>query len=122
MAVVRIQIAGRMYEIACDDGQEDHLRLLADEVNERVCTLIRNMGTNPGEVMALLLSSLTMADELLESKKGNSNQVYEAIAQTSEEERRENERRMAEMESAMARTLNEVASRIEAIAQQIEIS
>lgn len=122
MAVVRIQIASRMYDIACDDGQEGHLRLLADEVNERVCKLVKGMGSNPGEVMALLLTSLTMADELLEGRKGSSNQIYEAIAQASDDERREHERRMIEMETAMARTLNQIAHRIEVIAEQIEIS
>ena len=65
MAVVRVQINGRIYDIACDDGQEDHLRLLADEVDERVRALLGSASGSTGEIMALLLTSLTMADELL---------------------------------------------------------
>ena len=125
MAVVRIQICGRPYEVACEDGQEEHLRVLADEVDERSIQLVRSMGGNPGETMSLLLTALMMADELLETRKNGVNPVknteYEAILRADEEELRRREQRMAEMEASMARTLDEVANRIEAIAQQIEM-
>ncbi len=69
MAIVHIRVNGRDYDIACDDGQEEQLRLLADEVDDRVRALVFSMGNHPGEAMALLLASLTMADEIIENKK-----------------------------------------------------
>ena len=120
MAVVRVQINGRIYDIACDDGQEDHLRLLADEVDDRVRALLGAAGSSTGEIMALLLTSLTMADELLEHKKAG-HATAQPVYQANDEEKRQYEQHLQEMESSMARTLNEIAHRIEAIAQQIEI-
>ena len=121
MAVVRIQINGRIYEIACDDGQEEHLRLLADEVDERVRGIARAGVT--GEIMALLLASITMADELLEHKNTTGGAPTQSVAQASAH-KAELERAQAhihEMETSVARTLDEIAGRIEAIAQRIEI-
>lgn len=126
MAVVRIRINGREYDLACDDGQEEHLRHLAEEVDGRVRAL--GMGTlnNPGEVMCLLLASLTMADELLETRgRTAAPQDHAAeqarIAAQQERERAAHERQLAEMEMAMAATLDDIAVRIEKIAEQIEI-
>lgn len=121
MAIVRIQINGKEYDIACDDGQEEHLRLLADDVDERVRALIMGAGVNPGEVMSLLLTSLTMSDEILENKKLLQQHNEPADDRTSAAERLRQERRIVEMEAAMATTLDDVAKRIEKIAEQIEI-
>lgn len=40
MTAVTIKVGGRDYRIACDDGQEEHLRFLADEVDERLQSLL----------------------------------------------------------------------------------
>ena len=44
MAIVDIDINGRSYQIACDDGQEDHLRELSVKVNQIVKNLVASMG------------------------------------------------------------------------------
>ena len=36
MAVVEVQINQRMYQVACDDGQEEHLIKLAGDIDQRV--------------------------------------------------------------------------------------
>ena len=79
--------------------------------------LIFSMGSNPGEGMGLLMVALTMADELIENKK----QIDYLGAQADQEKQIVNENRMLEMEAAMAVTLEEIALRIEKIADQIEI-
>ena len=71
MTAVTIKVGGRDYRVACDDGQEDHLQFLADEVDDRVQSLLFGMGNNPGEGMTLLMAALTMADELAELKREN---------------------------------------------------
>lgn len=124
MAIVHIRINDRDYDIACDDGQEEQLRILADDIDDRVRSLVFNMGTNPGEAMALLLASLTMADEIAENKR-----EIDAIGREVRQLRRiaeQNanaigEEQLVEMENAMAHTLNEVAARIEKIAEHVEM-
>ncbi len=125
MATVQIRINSRDYDVACDDGQEDHLRRLADEVDGRIKALIKAMGTNPGESYALMLTALTMADEVLENKKETAKigiEVKRLGAMVNDDKKLEQEGRMLEIENAMAVTLEEIALRIEKIAQQIEVS
>jgi cell division protein ZapA len=124
MALVNLRIHGRPYEVACDDGQEDHLRLLADEIDERVRALVRGMGAHPGESMALLLAALTMADEIIENKRENyeiAAEVQRLASLVNDDTRRGQEGRMVEIEQAMATTLEEIALRIEKIADQVEM-
>ena len=125
MAIVHIRINNRDYDIACDDGQEEHLRLLADEVDDRIRSLIFGMGANPGEGMALMLTALTLTDELFESKKEIqklANEIKHMGAFVDDDKKAAQETRMMELEAAMAVTLEEIAMRIEKIAEQIEIN
>lgn len=124
MSIVHIRINGREYDVACDDGQEEHLRLLADEVDDRVRSLLYGMGSNPGENMALLLTALMMADEAIENKreiKEIAAEVEQMKALVNDDKKTVQEDRMAEIETAMAVTLEEIALRIEKIARQIEV-
>lgn len=68
MAVTTVQIHGRPYEIACDDGQEDQLVGLAQEIDDHVCMLARSM-PHAKESMLLVLTSLTFADEMREMRR-----------------------------------------------------
>lgn len=128
MSVVTITINGRDYQIACDDGQETDLRFLAEEVNSRVVSLVSRMGANPGEFMALLLSALTMADELIENKKQlekyavEMRKIQSMTGMASRARANAGDTRLVEMEAAMAATLNDIALRIEKIADRIEIA
>jgi len=125
MAIVQIRINCRHYDVACDDGQEAHLRGLAEEVDSRARALVKAMGANPGEGMALILTALTMADELIENKKENrkiATEVQRLAALVNEDKKLEQDDRMMEIENAMAVTLEEIALRIEKIAETIEVS
>lgn len=128
MSIVTIRIHGREYQIACDDGQEADLRFLAEEVDRRVQALVSRMGGSPGEFMALLLASLTMADELIENKRqcekyANEMRKIQAMTGMAGRARAQaGDARLAEMEAAMAATLNDIAARIEKMADKIEIA
>jgi cell division protein ZapA len=123
MAVVHIRVNGQEYDIACDNGQEDHLRFLADEVDDRIRSLSFGRSKNPGESMSLLMAALMMADEILENRKemreiaGETNRL---AALAAENNRPAQANRMLEIESAMATTLEEIALKIEKIADRIE--
>ena len=126
MASVAIKINGREDRVACDDGQEDHLRLLADDVDERVQLLSFQMGGNLSETMGLLMAALMLSDELIENKKeteGLLGEYKRLKAQFEQEKMRGNgDARLAQVENAMAETLEEIALRIEKIADKIEIA
>lgn len=124
MAIVQVRINGRHHDVACDDGQEEHLRFLADEVDERVRRLVRSMGGAVTEPMAFLLTALTMADEIIEYRRENhevAREVQRLAQLVNDDQKLQQEGRMVEIEHAMAVTLEEIASRIEKIADQIEI-
>jgi cell division protein ZapA len=66
---VDININGRLYAVACDEGQEGRVRELAGIVDSRVRQLT---GPGPvggvGETQILVLAGLMLADELSETK------------------------------------------------------
>jgi cell division protein ZapA len=66
MAQVDIDINGRSYSIACDDGQEEHLSELGGVVNDKVASLIASAG-QIGDTRLLLMASLLIADDLADS-------------------------------------------------------
>lgn len=66
MAQVNIQVNGRDYLIACEDGEEKHLQFLADYINRQVDGLVESVG-QVGEARLLLMASLLVADELMET-------------------------------------------------------
>ena len=66
MPQVEIAINGRRYQIACDEGQEEHLARLGRQVDERVRGLVASVG-QVGERRLLVMASLLIADELSEA-------------------------------------------------------
>lgn len=124
MAVVPIRINGKEYHVACDDGQEEHLRNLSFDLDERANQLAYQMGGNPGEVMSMLLAGLMLVDEVLESKKEIERLTKEvkALTKVAGQLRQQTDpARAADLEHAMLDTLSELAMRIEKMAEQVEI-
>lgn len=70
MAEVTLSIAGRNYAISCRDGEEPHLRTLAERV-DRKATEARSAVGDTSEPRLLLLSALLLADELHEAGSGS---------------------------------------------------
>ena len=68
MAQVSVTINGRIYDIACDDGQEEHVAGLASYVDDRVAELARSIG-QVGDARLLVMASLLIADELVEAAR-----------------------------------------------------
>ena len=66
MPQVDVTINGRHYQIACDDGQEEHLSRLAGYVDDRVQELVAAVG-QVGDTRLLVMTSLLVADELSEA-------------------------------------------------------
>jgi cell division protein ZapA len=62
MPLVNVMVNSRAYTIACDDGEEDHLRELATHVDDKVKELLGSVG-QVGETRLLLMAALLIADE-----------------------------------------------------------
>ncbi|MFW0777525.1 MAG: cell division protein ZapA [Rickettsiales bacterium] len=124
LSIVTIKINGKDYQVACGDGEEERLHMLANEVDERLQSIVFPMKNKPNEAMSLLLTNLLMADELSEKQKEIEEIQQEskkAIARASvKRDSGEADARIAEMENAMAATMNEIAARLEKITDEIE--
>lgn len=107
MGQVDITINGRSYEIACDDGQEDHVRQLGDYVDRRVQELIGTVG-QVGDSRLLVMSSLLVADELSEA--------YAALEQRPPD----SESPESQATDALAEAIETLAQRVESIAANLE--
>lgn len=110
MAQVSVTINGRAYQIACDDGQEEHLRQLAGYIDRRVAELVAAMG-QIGDMRLLVMVSLLIADELSEVTR-----QLDDSRKTSEDARSTASKADAQAASA----LESVAARIEDIAARLE--
>ena len=63
MAVVDVTVNGRSYQLACDDGEEEHLANLAEYFDQRVAELTGSIG-QVGETRLMLMAGLLVADDL----------------------------------------------------------
>ena len=68
MANVNITFNGKEFLLSCDDGQEEHLIELAEQLNNRFAGLKSQLG-NIGENKLLLITSIKIMDEYFETKK-----------------------------------------------------
>jgi cell division protein ZapA len=62
MPLVNVMVNGRAYTIACDDGEEGHLKELAAQVDAKAREVLASVG-QVGEVRMLLMAALLIADE-----------------------------------------------------------
>lgn len=65
MPELSVVVNGRTYEIVCGEGQEDHVAALADDIDRRVEDLVSVLG-QAGEGRLLLMAGLLISDELAE--------------------------------------------------------
>lgn len=68
MAQVDIRVNGHDYRITCDDGQEERLQGLAAFFDGYVSELADELG-QIGDARLMLLSALTLCDELFELRE-----------------------------------------------------
>ena len=68
MANVNIKFNGKDFLLSCEDGQEEHLGELSQNLSEKFNQLKSKLG-NLGESKLLLITSITLMDEYFETKK-----------------------------------------------------
>ena len=68
MANVNIKFNGKDFLLSCENGQEEHLEELSQNLSEKFNQLKSKLG-NLGENKLLLITSITLMDEYFETKK-----------------------------------------------------
>ncbi len=113
MAQVTVTIGGRVYRLACNEGEEPHLENLARAVDAKIDDIRASFG-EIGDQRLIVMAALTIADELSEAQKSVA--ALEARAaqavEADEAARREAEHKTAQV----VRALGEASHRIETLA------
>jgi cell division protein ZapA len=68
MAHIQVTIAGRSYRMACGDGEEAHLIELAAAFDGKIQELRGSFG-EIGDMRLHVMAALTMADDLIETRR-----------------------------------------------------
>ncbi len=67
MGEVNITINGRLFKLGCDDGEEEHLLVLAEHLGKHVDNLRNSIG-QAGDEQLYLMAGLMVCDELWEAR------------------------------------------------------
>ncbi|MEX2454062.1 MAG: cell division protein ZapA [Rhodospirillaceae bacterium] len=118
MAQVGVNINGRDYQIACDDGQEEHLSRLGQYVDKRVKELVSAVG-QVGDSRLLVMTSLLIADELAETYAALKKAQAAEPAQDAPDGGGPAASAEAEAEDRLAELVEAAAARIEALTERI---
>jgi len=116
MAQVSVTINGRVYRMACDDGQEDHLARLARDLDARIARLRESFG-EIGDTRLTVMAALMASDELVEAKRRIKSGEQEV--EDLKESRLAIGGRIEASERAVADAIGNAAERIEQLAQSL---
>ncbi len=116
MPHVSVTIAGRHYRMACDDGQEEHLIRLARDIDARIGELRSAFG-EIGDQRLVVMAAITIADELAEARSRI--RALESDIEGQRDARASALARIEASEEQVARTIEEVAERIERLADEL---
>ena len=68
MAQINATIAGRLFRLACEDGQEEHLQALAENLDARIAELRKKFG-EIGDTRLTVMAALMVSDEMTEAAR-----------------------------------------------------
>jgi cell division protein ZapA len=116
MPLVNVMVNSRAYTIACDDGEEEHLKDLAAHVDSKVRELLESVG-QVGDQRLLLMAAVLITDEFFEARARLESHAKEAgDLATAHDEISE---RLAKAEQSAAAALEKAANRAEDIAASL---
>ncbi|HUI22582.1 MAG TPA: cell division protein ZapA [Methylocella sp.] len=117
MAQLAVTIAGRVYRVACDEGEEARLGDLAQLVDAKIAGLRQRFG-EIGDQRLIIMAAITLADEWSEANdrarelEAELNRL-KAAAPSSPSAQRDG------WAEEVAHSLGEAAQRIERVAQEM---
>jgi cell division protein ZapA len=116
MPQLNVTIAGKVYRMACGEGEEAHLEALARSFDGKVAQMREAFG-EIGDMRLHVMASLTLCDELAEARA----RTEEAVREASEARRRaaQAEARLSETEARVREGMGRAAERIERLARTV---
>ncbi len=111
MARITVEINKRQYDMACEDGEEEHLYALAAGLDAQVGEMQSSFG-QIGDLRLMVMAALMVADKLDDAQK--------TIAALKDEIEGLKEARAIEIEQSRS-SEDKFASMLEATAQRIEV-
>jgi len=113
---VMVTINGRKFRMACEDGQEAHLRRLANDLDQRIGRLRGEFG-EIGNTRLTVMAALTISDELVQVS-GKLRAVERELAALQDTRSAAADHARA-TQAAVAAALNAAAERIEGITRRL---
>ena len=110
MAHVTVTILGRKYRLNCGDGEEEHLKQLAQNLDQRIDGLRKGFG-DIGEMQVLVMAGLMLVDELAEVREQARRATPTGVVAAGDA-----------AGSAVAAALNAAAERIEQVTKSLNRS
>jgi cell division protein ZapA len=114
MPLVNVMVNGRAYTIACDEGEEEHLRQLAAMVDAKAQEVLSSVG-QVGDARLLLMAALLIADEHHGGTEDAADRHAGHVAKA-----KELEARVEAVEKRAAAVLEQAAARVEQIAASLK--
>ncbi len=116
MPSINVTINGKNYRMACDDGQEEHLEMLASEFDGYVNNLKGSFG-DIGDQRLTVMAGVMVTDELLELK----NQVssLEKKVETLKESGALQSREKQAGDDELAKSIDGIAKMIESLNKKL---
>jgi cell division protein ZapA len=116
MAQVSVTINGRQFRMTCEDGQEEHLEMLARELDTRIGGLRAKFG-EIGDTRLTVMAAITVADELAEAG-ARVKRLEEELAALQDARAAISDRNKA-AQASIAAALSAAAERIEGITKKL---
>ena len=118
MAQVNVTIDGKTYRMACDEGQEQHLEMLASRFDRYVGHLKEGFG-EIGDNRLTVMAGIMVMDELVEMQKKFKG--IESELETLRKTRDEALSKADKNDAALTSVLAEMAERLEKVAGQLVV-
>lgn len=117
MAQVNLTVNGRVYRMACEDGEEDHVTRLGERFDEAIKELRGVLG-EIGDQRLMVMAGILMTDRLgdAEQKLKKAEQDIQGL----KDSRADTAMRIEGLELNFADSFNRAAIRIERIAERLQ--
>ena len=116
MGQVNVTISGKTYRMACDDGQEEHLESLGQQLGETI-ELLRGQFGEIGDQRLTVMAGIMVMDELSELQKRVQGMESEVV--TLRKTRDDALIKADKNDAALTGALGALAERMETLAEKL---
>jgi cell division protein ZapA len=117
MAQVNLSVNGRIYRMACEDGEEEHVEQLGERFDAAINEL-RNALGEIGDQRLMVMAGILMTDRLNDTERRLA--LAEEAVKTLRDGRADTAMRIEGLEQNFAESLRRAAERIERIAERLQ--